>query len=140
MQINAYLNFDGQCEEAFQFYAKTLGGKIEGLFRYADSPMAGDVPADWGQRVMHVRLQVDGNELMGSDNDPRRGTEGPAKRFCMSIGVKDPGEATRIFNTLTEGGSVQMPVQKTFWSAAFGMGVDRFGIPWMVNCEAPHQQ
>ncbi|HUA57129.1 MAG TPA: VOC family protein [Verrucomicrobiae bacterium] len=139
MQINAYLNFTGQCEEAFQFYEKLLGGKIEGVFRYAGTPVAGQVPPEWGQKIMHIRLKVDESELMGADSAPGLGGDGPAKRFCMSIGVKDPAEAERIFNGLAGGGSVQMPLQQTFWAARFGMLVDRFGIPWMINCEAPQQ-
>jgi PhnB protein len=85
---------------------------------------------------MHIRLSVGNSELMGSDTLPGQG-QGPAKRFCMSIGLNDPQEAARIFNGLAEGGSIQMPLQATFWAALFGMLVDRFGIPWMINCEAP---
>jgi len=136
VQINAYLNFTGQCEEAFQFYEQLLGGKIEGLFRYSGSPMDGQMPPDWGNKIMHATLSVEHNQIMGADTPPGQGG-GPAKRFCMSIGLKDPDEAKRIFNGLAEGGSVQMPLQQTFWAAQFGMLVDRFGIPWMINCEMP---
>jgi PhnB protein len=139
MQINAYLSFEGKCEEAFQLYQQVLGGKIEGLFRFEGTPVAGQMPPDWAQKIMHIRLVIDQNEIMGADNPPGRGGDGPAKRFCMSIGLKDPNEAERIFNGLAEGGSVQMPLQQTFWAAKFGMLVDRFGIPWMINCEAPQQ-
>jgi len=136
MQINAYLSFEGECEAAFQFYEKVLGGKIDGLFRYAGTPIANQVPPEWGQKIMHIRLVVDGSELMGADSPPGRGAGGPAKRFCMSIGLKDQDQAKRLFSALSEGGSVQMPLQQTFWAAQFGMLVDRFGIPWMINCEA----
>jgi PhnB protein len=134
MQINAYLNFDGQCEAAFQFYAQLLGGKIEGLFRYAGTPMANQVPPEWGEKIMHIRLTVGTSELMGADSPPQH-SQGPAKRFSMSIGLSDPQEAERIFHGLAEGGAVQVPLQTTFWAARFGMLVDRFGIPWMINCE-----
>ncbi|HUB82557.1 MAG TPA: VOC family protein [Bryobacteraceae bacterium] len=137
MQISAYLNFNGQCEEAFNLYQKVLGGKIEGLFRYEGTPAAGQAPPDWGQKIMHARLVTDQNEIMGADSP--HGGDGPAKRFCMSIGLKDTNEAERIFNGLAEGGSIQMPLQQTFWAAKFGMLTDRFGIPWMVNCEGPQQ-
>jgi PhnB protein len=136
MQINAYLNFDGQCEEAFQFYEKVLGGKIEALFRYTGTPMEEHVPPEFRNRIMHISLSVDGSAVMGGDSPPNQ-PAAAAKRFCMSIGLKDTEEAKRIFAALTEGGSVQMPIGPTFWAAMFGMGVDRFGIPWMVNCEAP---
>lgn len=134
MQINAYLNYDGQCEAAFQFYAQLLGGKIEALFRYAGTPMANQVPPEWGEKIMHIRLTAGASELMGADSPPQH-SQGPAKRFCMSIGLSDPLEAERIFHGLAEGGTVQMPLQTTFWAARFGMLVDRFGIPWMINCE-----
>jgi PhnB protein len=136
VQINAYLSFDGQCEAAFQFYQQLLGGKIEGLFRYAGTPMEQQVGPDWGQKIMHIRLVAGQNELMGADAPPGQGG-GPAKRFCMSIGLQDPDEAKRLFTGLAEGGSIQMPLQATFWAAQFGMLVDRFGIPWMINCEFP---
>jgi PhnB protein len=137
MQINAYLNFDGQCEEAFEFYAKLFGGKIEAIFRYAGTPMEGHVPPEYGNKVMHATLSVEDNQIMGSDAPPHMSDPAPAKRFCMSIGLKDEEHAKRIFDGLAEGGSVQMPLQQTFWSAQFGMLTDRFGIPWMINCEAP---
>jgi PhnB protein len=139
MQISAYLNFTGRCEDAFQLYQQVLGGKIEGIFRYAGTPMESQVPPDWAQKIMHIRLVVDQSELMGTDVPPGRGAEGAAKGFDMSIGLKDPNEAERIFNGLAEGGNVQMPLQQTFWAAKFGMVVDRFGIPWMINCEGPAQ-
>jgi PhnB protein len=136
MQINAYLNFEGQCEAAFQFYQQLLGGKIEGLFRYAGTPMESHVPPDWAQKIMHIRLVVDQSEIMGADSPPGRGGQGPAKRFCMSIGLTDQEQAKLLFSGLAEGGSIQMPLQPTFWAAQFSMLVDRFGIPWMINCEA----
>jgi PhnB protein len=135
MQINAYLSFGGECEAAFKFYEELLGGKIEGLFRYAGTPMEGQMAPGWGNKIMHATLTVDHNQIMGADTPGQ--DQQPAKRFCMSIGLRDPQEATRIFNGLAEGGSIQMPLQATFWAALFGMLVDRFGIPWMINCEAP---
>jgi PhnB protein len=136
MQINAYLGFDGQCEEAFLFYEKLFRGKIEGIFRYAGSPAESMAPPEWGNKVMHTTLIVDDNHIMGSDAPPGQNA-GPVKRICMSIGLKDQEEAKRLFNGLAEGGTVQMPLAPTFWAAQFGMLTDRFGIPWMINCEAP---
>jgi PhnB protein len=134
MQINAYLSFNGNCEEAFELYRSLLGGAVQGLFRYAGTPIENQMPPEWGQKIMHIRLVAGQNELMGADS-PKQ--DGPAKRFCMSIGLKDQDEARRLFAGLAEGGSVQMPLQPTFWAAQFGMLVDRFGIPWMINCEGP---
>jgi PhnB protein len=136
MQINAYLSFSGQCEAAFQLYEQLFGGKIEGIFRYAGTPMEGQFPPEWGNKIMHIRLVAGQNEIMGADAPPGQ-SEGPAKRFSMSIGLADPDEAKRLFDGLAEGGSIQMPLQATFWAAAFGMLTDRFGIPWMINCEGP---
>jgi PhnB protein len=134
MQINPYLMFNGQCEEAFKFYEKCLGGKIESIFTFGDSPMAGQMPAEWGSKVMHARMNIDGMILMGSDAPPGR-YQGAPHGFSVSLSMKDPAETERIFHELEQGGTVEMPIQKTFWSARFGMLVDQFGIPWMLNCE-----
>jgi PhnB protein len=133
MQLNPYLVFNGQCETAFKFYEKALGGKIEGMMTFGASPMAQQAPPDWKNKIMHARLVVDGQALMGSDAPPDR-YQKPAG-FSVSLQVKDPGDAERVFQALAENGTIQMPIQKTFWSVRFGMLVDRFGIPWMINCE-----
>lgn len=138
MQLNTYLTFDGRCEEAFTFYAACLGGTIESLFRHGETPAAEHVPAEWQQKVMHATLNLPGGVLMGSDAPPGTVTSAPAG-FALSLHPKDPGEAEQIFAALSEGGTVQMPIQETFWSVRFGMLTDRFGIPWMINCEQPPQ-
>jgi PhnB protein len=133
MQLNPYLVFNGQCEAAFKFYERCLGGKIEMMMTHGDSPMAEQVPPEWRNKVMHVRLALSDKVLMGSDAPPDR-YEQP-KGFSVSVGVDKPAEAERIFNALAQNGTVQMPLQKTFWAERFGVLVDQFGIPWMVNCE-----
>lgn len=133
MQINPYLHCNGQCEAAFKFYEKVLGAKIDGMFTFGDSPMAKEVPSDWQKKVMHARMTVNGNVLMGADASSERYQR--PQGFSVSIGVKEPEEAERVFKELAQNGTVQMPIQKTFWSARFGMLADQFGIPWMVNCE-----
>ncbi|MBV9035737.1 MAG: VOC family protein [Acidobacteriaceae bacterium] len=133
MQLNPYLQFNGQCEAAFQLYQRCLGGKIEAMMKYADAPPEAQVSPDSRDKIMHARLVVGDAVLMGSDGGPER-YELP-KGFCVSIQIKDPAEAERIFNTLAENGQVHMPLQQTFWAARFGMLRDQFGIPWMVNCE-----
>jgi PhnB protein len=135
VQLNPYLIFNGQCEAAFKFYEKCLGGKIVSMLTHGESPMAQQVSSEWRNKIMHTRLEVGDKVLMGSDAPPEH-YEAP-KGFSVSLGVKDPAEAERIFHALAENGTVQMPIQKTFWSVRFGMLVDRFGIPWMVNCEQP---
>ena len=134
MKINPDLMFDGNCEEAFDFYAKTLGGKGLALHRYADNAdSAASVPADWRNKLMHARVEIDGVLLMGSDApEGRRQTKGG---FNVSINVAKVADGERIFKALSEGGKTIMPYSKTFWAEGFGMCVDRFGTPWMVNCE-----
>ena len=133
MQINPYLLFNGQCEEAFKFYEQLLGGKIEMIMTHEGTPAANQVPAEWLKKILHARMVVGGQVLMGSDAPP--GRQEKPQGFSVSVSVKEPAEAERIFQGLAEKGSVRMPIQETFWAKRFGMLVDRFGIPWMVNCE-----
>lgn len=133
MHMSPYLLFNGQCEEAFKFYEKCLNGKIEALHTFGQSPMAHQVPAEWANKVMHASLKFEGVTLLGSDPPPDR-YQTP-QGFSVSLSMKDPDEVERIFHELEQGGTVQMPVQKTFWSARFGMLVDKYGIPWILNCE-----
>jgi PhnB protein len=137
--FNAYLNFNGNCGEAFKFYERCFGGKIDFMQTFGESPMKDSVRPDEYRLVMHVTLKVDGDTLMGSDAPPDR-YEAP-QGIHVSITPATYTDGERIFRELSAGGSVAMPFQKTFWSAGFGMTVDRFGIPWMVNCqEAPTAQ
>jgi len=133
MQLNPYLTFNGKCEAAFKFYEQCLRGKIEIMMTHGDSPMAQQVPSEWRNKIIHTRLTVGDNVLMGSDAPPERYEE--MKGFSVSLSVDDPAEAERIFNALVANGTVRMPLQKTFWAVRFGMLVDQFGVPWMVNCE-----
>ena len=132
MKLVPYLNFDGNCAEAFRFYEQVLGGKLE-VMSHGNSPIRDQVPPDWHDRVMHARLEIGDQVLMASDSPP--GRHDATKGMYVSIGIDDPAEAERIFNALTENGTVQMPFEETFWAYRFGMLVDRFGIPWMINCE-----
>ena len=133
MHINTHLNFNGQCDEAFQRYAKLLGGEVKFKMTWGESPMAKDLPADAQNLIMHASLKIGDGDIMGADSPPGRYTK-PAG-MNVSVHVKDATEAERIFKALCEGGEEQMPFQKTFWSPGFGMCVDRYGIPWMVNTE-----
>lgn len=135
MELNPYLTFNGQCEAAFKFYEKCLGGKIEMMMTHGQSPIADQVPANWRDKIMHVRMTAGGKVLMGSDAPPDRYQK--PQGFSVSLSVAEPADAERMFKALAEGGSVQMPLQETFWALRFGALVDRFGIPWMVNCERP---
>jgi len=133
MTINPYLSFRGDCEAAFTFYERCFGGQLGGIFRYAGSPMADQVPAGWQDKVMHGSVTVGQQVLMGADV-AADGYE-PPKGFSLSIQIKSTSEAERIFGELARDGSVMLPLEQTFWAARFGMVVDRFGIPWSINCE-----
>ena len=134
MQIHAYLSFTGDCEAAFNAYATCLGGTIGELFRYGGSPMAGDVPAGWADKIMHGSVTVAGHTLMVADVGPEQ-YEKP-QGFSISLHLKSATEAERVFADLSRDGTVVMPLEKTFWAERFGVFVDRFGIPWTINCEA----
>ena len=137
MQMHPYLNFKGQCEAAFKLYERCLDGQLGEIFRYAGTSLADQVPADWQDKVMHGSVTVGGQELMGADVAPDRYE--PLKGFSLSIQIEDTAEAERIFRELSHAGSMVMPLEKTFWAERFGMVIDRFGIPWMINCEASGQ-
>jgi PhnB protein len=134
MQLNPYLMFDGRCEQAFKFYAKVLGGTIAAMIPHEGTPAAAHVPAEWRSKIMHARLTVGDKVLMGSDAPPDR-YDGGMKGFSVTLGIDEPKEAERVFHALAEKGTVNMPIQETFWAERFGMLVDQFGTPWMINCE-----
>jgi PhnB protein len=131
MQFTPYLNFNGDCEAAFRFYHRVLGGNLE-MQTHGGSPIAGEVPPTWHSRILHARLVVGDAVLMASDSPPEMYQ--PPQGLYVSIGVQDVADAERIFQALAEGGNVTMPIGPTFWAERFGMLVDRYGIPWMINC------
>ena len=131
LQLDTYLFFDGNCADAMRFYERTLGGKLQ-LLTHAESPMAAQTPPGSANRIMHARLELDGRLLMASDSMVGQPYE-RMKGFSLSLIYPTVAEAQRMFAALAEGGQVTMPIAKTFWAEAFGMLVDRFGTPWMVN-------
>jgi PhnB protein len=135
MKWNPYLTFNGNCGEAFKYYERALGGKIVASVTFADMPpdAQAQTPPEYKKLIMHTRLVVGDDVLMGSDAPPGR-FEKP-QGISVSIQTDDPKEAERVFAALSDNGHVTMPLQQTFWALRFGMLVDRFGIPWMVNCE-----
>lgn len=135
MQMSPYLSFRGQCEAAFGFYEQILGARVGPIFRYAGTPLAGDVPPDWAGKVMHGSVALGEQVLMGADIAPDRYEE--PRGFSLSLQIESPGDAERIFHELASGGRIVVPLEQTFWAARFGMLVDRFGIPWLINCEGP---
>jgi PhnB protein len=133
MQLNPYLLFNGDCTEAFKFYEQTLGGKIEAIMNFAGSPAAEHAPPEWGDKVLHASMAIGDQRVMGSDAPSGRYQR--PQGLSVSISLNDRTKAEQIFNALAENGTTTMPFEKTFWSSGFGMCTDRFGIPWMVNCE-----
>ena len=133
MIINCYLAFDGKCKEAFEFYQTILGGDIAMMMTYGDSPAGENTPEDQRNRIMHARLQIGDNVLMGGDA-PTTYFSTP-QGFSVSIGLKDVVEGQRIFSALSENAKIMMPFEKTFWASGFGMLIDKYGTPWMLNCE-----
>ncbi len=130
MALTAHLSYSGNCREAFSPYAQLFGGEVK-MLKYGDTPMAKDVPAEWREKIVHATLVFDGCELAGSDvqSDHYRQPRG----FSVLVDVEGVEKARRIFAALAEGGSVAVPMQETFWSPAFGVLTDRFGIPWEIN-------
>lgn len=133
MQINPYLLYDGNCEAAFSYYAKVLGGRIDMMMTHDSAPASMQVAPDWQKKIMHAQITIDDEVLMASDAPP--GHFSKPQGFSVSLRVAEPAEAERVFQALAEAGSVTMPIAQTFWARRFGMCVDQFGIPWMVNCE-----
>lgn len=133
--INPYLNFMGNTEEAFNFYKSVFGGDFTVLQRFRDTPEAGDVPEEDLDKIMHVSLPIgNGHVLMATDALESAGHElNQGNNVYIAIQADSEEEAERLFNRLSEGGEVEMELQKTFWGAYFGSWTDKFGINWMVN-------
>jgi PhnB protein len=135
MQTSPHLHFNGNCREAFDFYAETFGGKIVFAMTFGESPTAEQTSAESRNKIIHARIDFGGQFLLGADT-PGEHYHTP-QGFNVMAAVEQPAEAERVFRTLAEGGKVTMPVQETFWAHRFGMCTDRFGTPWMVNCAKP---
>ena len=135
MKVQAYKTFDGRCEEALEFYKKSIGAEITSLMRWKESPdndMKG--PPGYEEKILNASFRIGETELMADDG---MGNEALAefKEMTMVIEVADDAEAKRVFTALGEGGNVTMPLAKTFWTSSFGMLTDKFGVPWMVGVE-----
>jgi PhnB protein len=134
MKIMPYLNFNGQCEEAFRTYERVLGGKVVSIFYFGDSPMANRYP-QLAKHVMHAHLEVGSQVILGSDAPPEYFQK--PQGCSVMLDLDDTAEAERIFKELADGGDVKMPFQETFWAKRYGHCIDRFGTPWMINVAAP---
>jgi PhnB protein len=135
MKIHTYLNYGGNCEEAFRFYEKNLGGKISMMMRHGEQPDAKNAPAGTEKGIMYANIAIGETQLMGSDVPPDRFE--PMRSVYLSLAVDNDAEAERIFKLLAEGGEVFMPMAETFFASRFGMLRDRFGTSWMILHQRP---
>jgi PhnB protein len=135
MRLAHHLAFAGNCEEAFELYSKVLGGTNLAIRKYADTPLGLQMPLDWQQKVIFANLMIGNDALHGTDHPPNqyRRPDG----FYISLHIREPEDAARIFHSLSQGGSVHVGLQKSFWSTHFALFVDRYGIPWEIDHEAP---
>jgi PhnB protein len=133
--VNPYLNFNGNTEEAFNFYKSVFGGEFAGLQRFKDTPEAGNIPEDAKDKLMHISLPLGkGNLLMATDALESMGQSlTVGNNFSLSIQAESKEEADRLFNALAAGGQINMPLEDAFWGDYFGMLTDKFGIQWMIN-------
>ena len=138
MDINTYLNFNGDCRQAFEFYRSVFGGEFAHVATFGEGPPDFPAPENEKDRIMHVSLPIGSGVLMGSDTSSAFGPPGTAgNNFSISVAPDSREETERLFNTLSQGGTVTMPLGDMFWGAYFGSCIDKFGVNWMVNHETP---
>jgi len=135
MKITPYLSFDGQCQSALDLYARCLGGTVVYSTTYGESPGAADLPPEWSARVYHATLVVGGQTIGLADAPP--GSYQQPQGFSLMLEIDEPAEADRVFEALSVGGTIEMPIQETHWAARFGVVTDQFGTPWIINCGTP---
>ncbi len=140
ISINAYLNFNGNTEEAFNFYKSVFGGEFTGLQRFKDTPHAGDIPAADQEKIMHISLPIGKSVLMGTDVLESLGQRfSPGNNVHLTLNAESEAEADRLFNGLSAGGKAGMPMQKMFWGAYFGMCADKYQVSWMISHDPAYQ-
>jgi len=135
MKLYTYLNYGGNCQQAFRFYEQQLGGKITAMMTHAQQPHAENVPPEWKDAILHARLNIGGTELLASDVPPDRFE--PMRSTYLSLSVESSQEAERIYTLLADGGQIFMPMEETFFAHRFGMLRDKFGTSWMIIHERP---
>jgi PhnB protein len=133
MRLHAYLNFNGNCREAFDYYAMHLGGRVEMVMTHAEVPGGSPLGPEWGSKIVHARLRIAGTEILGSDVPPER--QKPMRSVYLSLTVDGVAEAERVHTALADGGEVIQALSETFWAERFGVVRDRFGTLWMVNAD-----
>ncbi len=135
MRLNTYLNYGGNCRQAFEFYQEHLGGKITMMMTHGEMPDPAGVSPEWKDAILHARIDLGETELFGADLPPDRFQ--PMRSAYLSLRVDSTGEAERVYSLLADGGQIFMPMQETFFAFRFGMLRDRFGTSWMILCERP---
>ena len=135
MKVQAYITFGGRCEEALEFYKKSIGAEVSGLMRWKESPDA-DMkgPPGWEEKVMNASFRIGETHLMADDGMGQATPE--FKGMTLALSAASDADTRRMFDALADGGTVQMPLAKTFWTSSFGMLTDKFGVPWMVMTES----
>jgi PhnB protein len=135
MRLHTYLNYGGNCAEAFRFYEKHLGGKILTMMTHEDQPEPTNIPAGWEKAILYARMRIGGTDLMGSDVPPEHFK--PMRSVYLSLNLDSTEEAERVYELLKDGGEIFMPMEETFFAFRFGMVRDRFGTSWMILHEKP---
>jgi len=135
MRLNSYLTFSGDCEAAFKLYERVTGGKITAMLPHEGTPAAEHVPPEWRKKIIHAHLQIGEDALMGSDASPEHYNK--PQGSSVMLRVDTPEQAEKAFKGLSDGATIKMPMDKTFFAKKFGMLVDKFGTHWMVICENP---
>ena len=130
--VKPYINFKGNSQEAIDFYKENLGAEVLFIGRYGDSPMKGHAPDD---KIMHCTLRIGDSHVMACDSVFEEYPVSVGNNICLAIGTDDLDHAEKMFEQMSEGGQITMPMQETFWAQRFGMLTDKFGINWMFNCE-----
>lgn len=138
MKLHTYLNYGGNCEQAFRFYEQHLGGKITMMMTHGQAPNPNQVPANWKNAILHAQINIGETVLMASDVPPERFQ--PMRSVYLSLSVSSIDEAERIYALLSDGGEIFMPMQETFFASRFAMLRDKFGTSWMILQERPRQQ
>lgn len=137
MQLHTYLNYGGTCEQAFRFYEQHLGGKITMLMRHKETPGGSQMPADWGDKVLHAHMTLAGSDLSGADIPPDRFQ--PMRSAYLTLTLDSAEQTDRVYGLLSEGGEVFMPMAETFFATRFAMLRDRFGTSWALIHPKPSQ-
>lgn len=133
MEVSPYVRFGGRCEEAFTLYERVMGGSIELMMKYGQSPAADAVPPEWHDKIFHLRFVVNGQVIMGADSLPGEYEE--PRGIRVSVEADNPEQAEEIFQGLARGGTVDVPMAETPWAHRFGQVTDAYGVPWIINCD-----